>query len=80
MTKYIIKRILLSVVILFFVSLILYFLIRCMPVSYIENKFNEANANGANLTEEDLKRLLAIYGHSFALLIVERLATVQHSD
>jgi len=62
MTKYIIKRILLSVVILFFVSLILYILIRCMPVSYIENKFNEANANGANMTEEDLKRLLAIYG------------------
>ena len=53
MTKYIIKRILLSVVILFFVSLILYFLIRCMPVSYIENKSNEANANGANLTDEE---------------------------
>lgn len=62
MTKYIIKRILLSVLILFFVSLILYILIRCMPVDYVTNKFNEANANGANMTEEDLKRLLAIYG------------------
>ncbi|MDE5728654.1 MAG: ABC transporter permease, partial [Clostridia bacterium] len=33
----------------------------CMPVSFIENKFNEINSAG-NLTEEDFKRLLAIYG------------------
>ena len=38
MVKYCIKRILLSILILFGVSLILYFLVRLMPVSYLENK------------------------------------------
>ena len=37
MRKYIIKRLLLSVVILFFVAFIIYALMRCLPTSYIEN-------------------------------------------
>ena len=37
MHKYIIKRLLLSVVIFFFVMLIIYALMRCLPSSYIEN-------------------------------------------
>ena len=37
MKKYIVKRILLSVVILFFVSFIIYCLMRCLPTSYIES-------------------------------------------
>ncbi len=37
MRKYIIKRILTSVVILFFVSFIIYALMRCLPTSYIES-------------------------------------------
>ncbi len=36
MRKYILKRILISVVILFFVSFIIYVLMRCLPTSYIE--------------------------------------------
>ena len=35
--KYILKRVLLSILILFFVTLIIYTLIRCLPTSYIEN-------------------------------------------
>ena len=37
MKKYILKRVLLSILILFFVTLIIYTLIRCLPTSYIEN-------------------------------------------
>ena len=37
MRKYIIKRLLLSVVILFFVAFIIYALMRCLPTSYIES-------------------------------------------
>ena len=40
MIKYIIKRLALSVLILIGVSLIIYFLIRLMPVDYIQNKIN----------------------------------------
>jgi peptide/nickel transport system permease protein len=34
--KYVLKRILISIVILFFVSFIIYGLMRCLPTSYIE--------------------------------------------
>ena len=37
MRKYILKRILISIVILFFVGFIIYALMRCLPTSYIEN-------------------------------------------
>ena len=39
MVKYIIKRLLLSVLILFGVSIILYALHRCMPGNYVEIKY-----------------------------------------
>ena len=58
MVKYIIKRILLALLILLVVSLILYFLIRMMPVDFIEDRFN---ASG-QLKPEDLQRLYALYG------------------
>lgn len=61
MIKYIIKRILQAIVILFFVSLILYLLIRCMPAQYIKDKFYAMSGNNS-LPEEELYRLLAIYG------------------
>ena len=41
MVKYIIKRILYSILILFFVSVLIYFLVRCLPTDYIDNKFAE---------------------------------------
>ena len=34
--KYIIKRILISIVILFFVAFVIYALMRCLPTSYVE--------------------------------------------
>lgn len=61
MVKYVIKRLLIACLILFSFSLILYFLMRLMPVNYIEDKFATAMANNG-MTEEDLKRLLALYG------------------
>lgn len=39
MVKYIFKRVLLSILILLGVSVILYTLLRCMPMSYVEQKF-----------------------------------------
>ncbi len=49
MVKYIFKRILLSILILLGVSVILYGLLRCMPLNYVEQKFF---ANG-NLNMEE---------------------------
>ena len=61
MAKYIIKRILLAILILFGVSLILYILVRCMPMNYIESKFlTLKQTNG--LSDEDYANLLALYG------------------
>lgn len=45
MIKYICKRILLSLFILLGVSFILYVLLRCMPLSYVETKFYGSNPN-----------------------------------
>ncbi|MDE7453844.1 MAG: ABC transporter permease, partial [Clostridia bacterium] len=61
MVKYVLKRILLAVLILFGVSVILYFLIRMMPVSYFDLQFKPQLDNGS-MTQEDLDRIKAIYG------------------
>ena len=52
MLKYIIKRLLLAVLILFGVSVLLYFLLRLMPGNYIIEKFSPAIGQG-NMTAED---------------------------
>ena len=64
MVKYCIKRILLSILILFGVSLILYFLVRLMPVSYLENKLASAlGSSGGDISyEERLAEMMAYYG------------------
>ena len=61
MVKYILKRLLLAVLILFGVSVVIYFLIRLMPLNYLDNKFGPLIANG-DLTQEDFDRMLALYG------------------
>jgi peptide/nickel transport system permease protein len=61
MAKYIIKRILLALLILFGVSIILYFLIRLMPLNYIQNKFLNQVSMGI-MTEDEFNRMLALYG------------------
>ena len=62
MLKYIIKRLALSVFILAGVSLIIYVLIRCMPVSFIEQKIAAMNQGGATVPEETVKAMMELYG------------------
>jgi peptide/nickel transport system permease protein len=61
MAKYIIKRLLLAILILFGVSIILYFLIRLMPMDYVEQKFLTQATNGG-IDETDYLRMKALYG------------------
>ena len=62
MLKYIIKRIGLSILILFGVSLILYILIRCMPVSFIEDKVAAITTTGAEASSELVENMKKVYG------------------
>ncbi|MBO4853523.1 MAG: ABC transporter permease [Oscillospiraceae bacterium] len=63
MRKYIIKRILISVVILFFVSFIIYTLMRCLPTSYIENMARQKSMQpGSKSFEEWMAQLARDYG------------------
>ena len=59
MSKYCIKRILLSLFILFGISIILYFLVRMMPMNFVETKIVGANPNW---TEADIQKALEAYG------------------
>ena len=61
MVKYLIKRTLYSIVILFFVSIILYILIRCLPMDYVENKFLSQSLQGT-ISKEELYRIKELYG------------------
>ena len=62
MRKYIVKRILLSIVILFFVSLIIYTLMRCLPTSFIEQVAREKSMQpGSKSFEEWMEQLTAMY-------------------
>ncbi len=63
MKKFIIKRILISIVILFCVTFIIYALMRCLPSSFVENRaMTLAQAPGAKPYEEWLEQLNASYG------------------
>ena len=61
MVKYLIKRTLYSIVILLFVSIILYILIRCLPMDYVENKFLSQSLQGT-ISKEELYRIKELYG------------------
>ena len=61
MVKYIIKRILLALLILFGVSIILYFLVRMMPLNAIEAKYLSLHTGDKELNEAELKAILARY-------------------
>ncbi len=71
MLKYIVKRLLISVLILFGVSLIIYSLVRCMPTDYIDIKYGEqASTNGAVAERiEEFKRIYGIADNSFGGII-----------
>ena len=62
MFKYFLKRLGLAVLILLGVSLIIYVLVRCMPVSFIEGKIAEMNQGGATIPEEPVERMKKLYG------------------
>ena len=69
MRKYLVKRLLLSVVILFFVTFIIYVLMRCMPSSYVENMARQlSQAPGSKPYEEWLAQLNAQYGLDLGLI------------
>lgn len=69
MRKYIIKRILLSIVILFFVAFIIYVLMRCLPTSYIENMARQRSQQpGSKSFEEWMEQLSAAYNLNKGLI------------
>ncbi|MBO5129901.1 MAG: ABC transporter permease [Oscillospiraceae bacterium] len=62
MFKYIAKRIAYSILILLGVSMIIYFLIRLMPVDFIQSKINAINQGGATVSEETVTAMYEMYG------------------
>ena len=62
MRKFIIKRLLISVVIFFFVALILYTIMRCIPTSFVESQARQlSQLPGAKSYEEWLAQLTEMY-------------------
>lgn len=61
MVKYIIKRILISILILFGVSIIVYTLVRLMPNDYIDNKY-AAQLQSGTITQDDIDNFKSLYG------------------
>ena len=63
MPKYILKRVLQSILILFLVGLIIYGLLRCLPTSYIENMARQLSTQpGSKSFEEWMAQLEGAYG------------------
>ena len=62
MRKYVLKRILISIVILFFVSFIIYGLMRCLPTSYIERMAQQKAMAPGSKSYEDHFRLFCVDG------------------
>ena len=63
MKKFVVKRLLISIVLLFFVSMIIYGIMRCMPASFVETKAMELSQKpGAKSYDEWLQQLNAAYG------------------
>lgn len=62
MRKYIIKRILISIVILFFVAFVIYALMRCLPTSYVEAMARQKSMQpGSKSFEEWMAQLTHMY-------------------
>ena len=63
MPKYILKRVLQSILILLLVGLIIYGLLRCLPTSYIENMARQLSTQpGSKSFDEWMSQLEASYG------------------
>lgn len=61
MLKYIIKRLLISIIILLGVSVIIYTMVRLMPTDYIDNRFSSQLAQG-QVTPEQVQAFKELYG------------------
>ena len=63
MFKYILKRLGLSLIVLFGVSVIIYFLVRLMPTNYLETKFSSQLQQGTITNEQldDFKKRYGLY-------------------
>ncbi|MBR7185968.1 MAG: ABC transporter permease [Clostridia bacterium] len=62
MLKYIIKRLALAILILLGVSLIIYVLVRMMPVNFVQDKINAMNQGGAQIPQETVDAMYELYG------------------
>ncbi len=61
MVKYILKRVLYSILILFFVSLVLYMIMRMLPTDYVDRSFQSQLDQGV-ITKDDIQRIKELYG------------------
>ena len=55
MLKYIVKRLAISILILFGVSIIIYTMVRLMPTDYVDNKYASQLQSGT-IKQEDIDR------------------------
>jgi len=63
MFKYIVKRLLISIVVLFGVSLLIYTLVRLMPTSYVENLVLQQTGSGSEIdVQERIAEMKKLYG------------------
>ena len=70
MHKYILKRLIYSAIIFFFVMLIIYVILRCLPTSYIENiALQKSMQPNSKSYEEWMSQLTAMYGMDKGYLI-----------
>ena len=69
MPKYILKRMLISAVLLFFAAFIIYALMRCLPTSYIETIARQKSQQpGSKSYEEWMSQLTVSYGMDKGIL------------
>ncbi len=61
MLKYIVKRLLISVLILLGVSIIIYIMVRLMPSTFVDNKFASQLQQGT-ITQDDINHFKELYG------------------
>ena len=68
MVKYILKRIVISFLILLGVSFILYALLRCLPTSFVDQKIDALATSGTTVTQEFKDQLYKTYGLNGTIL------------
>ena len=68
MFKYILKRLAISILILFGVSILLYTLLRCIPTDIVEQKIIALNQTGATVSDEFIQEMYKAYGLDGSIL------------